>query len=131
MKKKPGPKPKKQAERFDQSPVDGEAQDSGSVASDTLAPVTEVGNILNPKESAAEFDAAEGEKHGKEKKEKEKSHHAQHVLKHKPVLEKNQKHFETADGRFLAGPIDAGSIDDPMNPGVQVNPWREGSKRLK
>jgi hypothetical protein len=34
------------------------------------------------------------------------------------------------DGRFLVGPEDAGSIEDPLNPGREVNPWRGPSAQL-
>lgn len=120
MKKgKPGPKPK-QAARFDYPPIEERPN--------LLGGENILDNSLDEKESAADFDAAEEEQRAKEKEKKEVS---PRILKsEKPLLEKGQRYFETIDGRFLVGPIDAGSIKDPLNPNHEVNPWRPASSQL-
>lgn len=138
MKKKPAPKPKKQAARFDHPPVYDEEKKTADVHEVTVG-VDETPlqseQVLNEAESAEEFLAAEETENATQKKEEEKEEVVPSVLTHiragKPPLDKGQKYFETADGRYLVGPHDAGSIDDPQNPGVQVNPWRSASIKHK
>ena len=128
MKKKIVSQPKKQAARFDKPPVYEETR----IIPPNEFPQPET--ILNETESAADFEAAEEEQSVKEKEKKtteaKTDVRVNLVGESKPPLGKGQKYFETVDGRFLVGPEDAGSIEDPLNPGHEVNPWRGPSAQL-
>lgn len=125
-KTKPAAK-KKQAARFDKAPTDSIPKEE--IRPTPAAPMSTNPDIpLDQDQSANEFEAAEEEQHAKGKEKKEKTENLRSGVV-KPLLEKGQRYFETSDGRFLVGPQDAGSIKDPAT-GMEVNPWREPSKRL-